>query len=142
MFVAVGKKTAKKVASKSVDEYVGGRVRLRRRMLNMSQGELGDSLGISCQQIQKYENGANRISASRLQRAAHILQVPIPFFFEGAPGGHNLKTAPPLDYVDEFVSSSEGLRLISAFVRIDHPETRRRIVSLVQVIAEDDGDKD
>jgi transcriptional regulator with XRE-family HTH domain len=84
-------------------------------------------------QIQKYENGANRISASRLQRTAHILQVPIPFFFEGAPGGHNLKTAPPLDYVDEFVSSSEGLRLISR-VRTDRPpETRRRIVSLAFV---------
>ena len=69
----------------SVDEYVGSRVRMRRLMLDMSQEKLGNELGITFQQVQKYEKGTNRISASRLQAMSHILQVPVPFFFEGAP---------------------------------------------------------
>src|SRR5262245_1972443 len=67
------------------DKHVGGRVRMRRLMLHISQTQLGDALGITFQQIQKYENGANRVSASRLQHISQILQVPVPFFFEGAP---------------------------------------------------------
>jgi len=68
-----------------VDKYVGSRVRMRRKMLGMSQEKLADGLGLTFQQVQKYEKGANRIGASRLQQISHILQIPVPFFFEGAP---------------------------------------------------------
>src|SRR5262245_35868745 len=68
-----------------IDQYVGARVRMQRQLLEMSQTKLGDALGLTFQQIQKYEKGANRIGASRLQQIAHILQVPVSFFFEGAP---------------------------------------------------------
>ena len=68
-----------------IDRYVGARVRMRRMMLGMSQEKLGDALGLTFQQVQKYEKGANRIGASRLQHIAVIFQVPVSFFFEGAP---------------------------------------------------------
>src|SRR5437764_13078512 len=74
-----------KKAPNPVDKHVGSRVRLRRMMLSMSQEKLGDALGLTFQQVQKYEKGANRIGASRLQQISHILQVPVAFFFEGAP---------------------------------------------------------
>src|ERR1700687_6073491 len=68
-----------------IDKHVGSRVRMRRMMLSMSQEKLGDALGLTFQQVQKYEKGTNRMGASRLQHIAHILQVPVTFFFEGAP---------------------------------------------------------
>jgi transcriptional regulator with XRE-family HTH domain len=68
-----------------IDKHVGNRVRMRRLMLNMSQTKLGDALGLTFQQVQKYEKGTNRMGASRLQHLSQILQVPVPFFFEGAP---------------------------------------------------------
>ena len=81
------------------------------------------------------------MGASRLQQAAQILDVTVPFLFEGAPGGHKLgEGAPSTAYVDEFVSSSEGLRLIKAFMRIARPGVRHRIVNVVQEIAASDGD--
>jgi transcriptional regulator with XRE-family HTH domain len=124
--IFAGKKAARK-APNPVDKHVGSRVRMRRKMLKMTQEKLGDRLGITFQQVQKYEKGTNRISASRLQQAAHILQVPIPFFFEGAPGKLNSdKSAPSPAYVNEFVSSSEGLRLIDAFIRIDKAQEPAR----------------
>src|SRR5476649_343146 len=76
-------------ASNPIDKYVGSRVRMRRMMLGMSQTKLGDALGITFQQVQKYENGANRVSASRLQHTAHILQVPVSFFFEGGTASNS-----------------------------------------------------
>jgi len=105
-----------------VDKHVGSRVRMRRMMLGMSQEQLGDGLGLTFQQVQKYEKGTNRISASRLQQAAGILQVPVPFFFEGAPGSYHKadglsETASPA-YVFEFLATSEGLALTKAFMRI------------------------
>ena len=124
-----------------IDKHVGSRIRMRRLMLNVSQEKLGDALGITFQQVQKYEKGMNRISASRLQQASHILHVSAPFFFDGAPGGHKMgKEAPSPAYVNEFVSSEDGLRLIKAFARIARPAVRHRIVNLVQEIAGVDGD--
>jgi transcriptional regulator with XRE-family HTH domain len=80
--------------------------------------------------VQKYEKGANRMGASRLQQAAQILDVSVPFFFEGAPGGHieGGDTLSP-SYIDDFVSSEDGLRLIKAFMRIARPAMRHRIVT-------------
>jgi transcriptional regulator with XRE-family HTH domain len=123
-----------------IDTHVGSRVRMRRMMLGMSQEKLGDAFGLTFQQVQKYEKGANRISASRLQQAADILGVAVPFFFEGVSGGYGVdKSAPSPAYVNEFVSSSDGLRLAKAFMQIENVEMRRRIVNLVQEIAARDG---
>jgi transcriptional regulator with XRE-family HTH domain len=124
----------------SIDIHVGSRLRMRRLMLGMSQEKLAQAFGLTFQQVQKYEKGMNRISASRLQQAAHILDVPVPFFFDGAPGGPQLEQdAPSSAYVNEFVSSEDGLRLIKAFGRITRPAVRHRIVNLVQEIAGGDG---
>jgi len=119
-------------------------VRMRRMMLAMSQEKLGDALGLTFQQVQKYEKGTNRIGASRLQQISHILQVPVAFFFEGAPNLHGpsdgIKDAPSPAYVSDFLATSEGLALTKAFMRIKEPKLRRRIVDLVKEIAGDDED--
>jgi transcriptional regulator with XRE-family HTH domain len=132
-----------KKAPNPIDKHVGSRVRMRRMMLNMSQEKLGDALDLTFQQVQKYEKGTNRIGASRLQQIAHILQVPIEFFFEGAPSGvahpTGLGDAPSPAYVSDFLASSEGLALTRAFTRISDPKVRRRIVDLVEAIVGEDG---
>jgi transcriptional regulator with XRE-family HTH domain len=120
------------------DKHVGSRVRMRRMMLNMSQEKLGDALGLTFQQVQKYEKGTNRIGASRLQQIAHILQVPVEFFFEGGPSSEpagSFGEAPSPAYVSDFLSSSDGLALTKAFMRIDNAKLRRRIVDMVEEIA-------
>ena len=129
-------------APNPIDQHVGSRVRMRRLMLAMSQEKLGFALGLTFQQVQKYEKGMNRIGASRLQQISHILQVPVAFFFEGAadvlaPQGSG--SALSMAEIDDFISDSEGLRLIGAFMRIDNAALRRRIVMLVQEITGDDG---
>jgi len=129
-----------KKAPNPVDRHVGSRVRLRRKMLAMSQEKLGRALGLTFQQVQKYEKGANRIGGSRLQQISQILQVPVAFFFEDAPGASATsksdESALSLAHVDDFVSSSDGLRLIAAYTRIKSPALRRRITSLVQEMAD------
>jgi len=128
-----------KKAPNPTDKHVGSRVRMRRMMLSMSQEKLGDALGLTFQQVQKYEKGTNRIGASRLQQISHILQVPVAFFFEGAPSPHGhgdgLKEAPSPAYVSDFLATSEGLALTKAFMRIKETKLRRRIVDLVEEIA-------
>ena len=133
---------AKKVPEPT-DKHVGARVRMRRMMLSMSQEKLGDALGLTFQQVQKYEKGTNRIGASRLQQISQILQVPVAFFFEGAPnipppGGsiEGMKEAPSPAYVSDFLATSDGLSLIKSFVKIKNSKLRRRIVDLVDHIAE------
>ena len=123
-----------------IDRHVGSRVRMRRMMLSMSQEKLGDALGLTFQQVQKYEKGANRIGASRLQQISGILQVPVSCFFEGAPtqpGGPTtaFEDSPSPAYVADFLATSDGLALTKAFVRIKDAKLRRRIVDLVQQIA-------
>ena len=132
---------AKKVPN-PIDKHVGSRVRMRRMMLSMSQEKLGNSLGLTFQQVQKYEKGTNRIGASRLQQISHILQVPVAFFFEGAPNvggprGDSLSEAPSPAYVSDFLATSDGLALTKAFMRISDSKLRRRIVDLVEQIAVD-----
>jgi transcriptional regulator with XRE-family HTH domain len=114
-----------------IDKHVGSRVRMRRMMLAMSQQELGDALGLTFQQVQKYEKGTNRIGASRLQHICQILQVPVAFFFEGmpsVPGAPQATCAPSPAYVTDFFATSDGLRLTKAFMRIENARLRRRIV--------------
>jgi len=120
-----------------VDVRVGSRVQLRRRILGLSQEKLGDSLGITFQQIQKYERGINRISASRLQHIAAILSVPVSSFFEDAPGAPSdaADETRPADPVVGFISSPEGIQLNKAFVSIKDDNLRRRIVNLVKAMA-------
>jgi transcriptional regulator with XRE-family HTH domain len=131
-----------KKAPNPTDKHVGARVRMRRMMLGMSQEKLGEHLGITFQQIQKYEKGTNRIGASRLQQIAHILQVPVSFFFEGAPGvpgqqPDGLAEAPSPAYVSDFLATSDGLALTKAFMRIKDAKLRRRIVDLVEQMVAD-----
>jgi len=126
-----------------IDIHVGSRVRLRRMMTNMSQEKLGEHLGITFQQIQKYEKGTNRIGASRLQSISSVLQVPVSFFFDGAPGPSGAPSPSGMEensstYMVEFLSSPEGLQLNKAFSRIPDAKVRRRIVELVRSLAGDE----
>ena len=122
-----------------VDKHVGSRVRMRRIMLGMSQVKLGEALGLTFQQIQKYEKGTNRVGASRLQQIADTLQVPVSFLFEGAPDSNAMEggfgESPSTAYVSDFLASSEGLALTRAFTRITDAKLRRSIVDLVEQIA-------
>jgi transcriptional regulator with XRE-family HTH domain len=127
-------------APNPIDKYVGSRVRMRRIMLGMSQEKLGEALGLTFQQVQKYEKGTNRVGASRLQQISDILQVPVSFLFDGAPndlrtGGASTNTPSP-NYVADFLATSEGLALTRAFTRIPDGKIRRSIVDLVEQIAE------
>ena len=113
-------------------------------MLGMSQEKLGEHLGITFQQIQKYEKGTNRIGASRLQNIARVLSVPVSFFFEDAPGGESggMAEQQSASYVVDFLSSSEGIQLNKAFVRIKDPKLRRKVIDLVRAIAGADEEPD
>jgi transcriptional regulator with XRE-family HTH domain len=112
---AIVKQAMVKKVPNPVDKHVGSRVRMRRMMLGMSQEKLGDGLGLTFQQVQKYESGKNRMGASRLQHISHLLQVPVPFFFEGAPHlpgqPQEFGEAPSPAYVFDFLATTEGLAL-------------------------------
>jgi transcriptional regulator with XRE-family HTH domain len=126
----------------AIDKHVGSRVRMRRLMLNLTQMQLAEGLGLTFQQVQKYEKGTNRISASRLHRLSHILHVPVPFFFEGAPQELHLpelaEGGPTIaSDLGAFLATSDGVALIKAYTRIEHRKVRRAIVALVeQIVAE------
>ena len=127
-------------APNPVDKYVGSRVRRRRIMLGMSQEKLGEALGLTFQQIQKYEKGTNRVGASRLQQISEVLQVPVSFLFDGGPSGvvgvdGSAESVSPA-YIADFLATSEGLALTRAFTRIPDSKLRRSIVDLVEQIAD------
>jgi transcriptional regulator with XRE-family HTH domain len=125
-----------------VDKYVGSRVRMRRLMVGMSQEKLGDELGLTFQQVQKYEKGTNRISASRLQQLSGILSVPIPFFFEGLPqpgGAARQAQGTSVAIITDFLGHADGAALVKAFRRIKNAPLRRSIVRMVEAIAEKQG---
>jgi transcriptional regulator with XRE-family HTH domain len=111
---------------------------MRRIMLGMSQEKLGEALGLTFQQIQKYEKGTNRVGASRIQQISEILQVPVSFLFEGGPtsiAGNGFGEGTSPTYVSDFLATSEGLALTRAFTRIADSKLRRSIVDLVEQIA-------
>jgi transcriptional regulator with XRE-family HTH domain len=126
----------KRDSGNPIDKHVGTRVRMRRMMLDKSQTELADALGVTFQQVQKYEKGTNRISASRLMAISNYLQVPVTFFFEAAPdiapisNVQRASTAP--DEIAEFMATRDGLALAKAFMRISSRQMRQEIVSLVE----------
>lgn len=128
-----------KKAPNPIDKHVGSRVRMRRMMISMSQEKLGEHLGITFQQIQKYEKGTNRIGASRLQQISIVLGVPVAFFFEGAPSagpeGEGFAEDQSPAYVSDFLATSDGLALTRNFMRISDARVRRRIVDLVIALA-------
>lgn len=126
-----------------IDVHVGGRVRLRRMLLGMSQEKLGESLGLTFQQVQKYEKGMNRIGASRLFDLSRILGVPVQFFYDelqtSTMEAHlvsGLGERPTESYVVEFLNTRDGLELNKAFVRIGDARVRRAIVDLVRSLAD------
>lgn len=128
-----------------IDVHVGTRVRLRRMLLGMSQEKLGEQLGLTFQQVQKYEKGVNRVGASRLFELAKVLSVKVGYFFEDVPGQSNAEGNPDTGsgfaepgsdgYSSEFLGSREGLELNKAFARIADPKVRRTIVDLVRALA-------
>jgi transcriptional regulator with XRE-family HTH domain len=123
-----------------VDRHVGVRVRLRRQMMGMSQEKLGEELGVTFQQVQKYERGANRIGAGRLWHLARVLEVPVSFFFDGVsttgeqPTGFAEGDQTPM--VNSFLQSADGVALAQAFSRISDPKVRRRVLELVRAMAD------
>jgi transcriptional regulator with XRE-family HTH domain len=124
-----------------VDAHVGSRVRLRRMLLGMSQERLGESMGLTFQQVQKYEKGVNRIGASRLFQISKILDVPVQFFFEEAPyngDGNAVRGMAEPDseaFILEFLNSREGLELNRAFVKIGDAKVRKSVVDLVRALS-------
>jgi transcriptional regulator with XRE-family HTH domain len=116
---------------------------MRRIMLGMSQEKLGEALGLTFQQVQKYEKGTNRVGASRIQQISEILQVPVSFLFEGGPsgtsGGEGFSEGSSPAYISDFLATSEGLALTRAFTRITDAKLRRSIVEMVEQIAPREG---
>lgn len=122
-----------------IDVHVGSRIRMRRQIINMSQERLGELLGITFQQVQKYEKGSNRISASRLYFTAKILGVPVQFFFEDLPGGEDVGGLREGGDQDNFMSSlmtPEGIQLAKAFRDADNTTKRKLIASLARIIVD------
>jgi transcriptional regulator with XRE-family HTH domain len=130
-----------------IDVHVGARLRLRRTLLGLSQEKLGEAVGITFQQLQKYERGANRISASRLFNLAQVLSVPVTFFFEDLPpaeemiSGKSSRSEP--SETDEFESMAkrETLELVRAYYRITDPAVRRRTFDLVKALGGDEKER-
>jgi transcriptional regulator with XRE-family HTH domain len=125
----------------TVDVHVGARLRQRRKYLGMTQQQLASELGLTFQQIQKYERGANRVSASKLYELARALGVTISYFFEGLPdpgrGDGGLQAPPTGPEIQAFLLTSEGLELVSLFPRLPRSRLRRLILELVRVAAEE-----
>jgi transcriptional regulator with XRE-family HTH domain len=120
-----------------VDQHVGSRVRIRRLTLNLSQSGLASRIGVTFQQVQKYEKGMNRIGASRLQQIAGALQVPVTYFFETPSPHRPVAEDESLATLNHFMSTRDGLTLAKAFMKIGDTQVRRRIVDLVEEIERD-----
>lgn len=128
-----------------IDIHVGSRVRLRRTLLGLSQEKLGDSIGLTFQQVQKYERGANRIGSSRLYELSRVLDVPVSFFFDDAPDGDMPPVSPsaaPADrgldatFEQDAMGRQETLDLIRAYYRIGDTTVRKRVFDLTKAIAQ------
>lgn len=133
--------TAQPRSPNPVDLHVGGRVRMRRKVLGVSQERLADALGLTFQQVQKYERGSNRVSASKLYEIARFLNAPVSYFFEGLadPTSDEANAADgPEQVMHDFLMTAEGLELAAAFPKIPRGRVRRRILDLVRSLADDD----
>jgi len=123
-----------------VDVYVGARLRIRRKVMGLSQTQVADALGITFQQIQKYERGSNRISASKLYDAARLLQAPVSYFFDGLDETDSGLDDGIIQRMTQFVSTPEGMELATIFPRLEDRRLRRRVVDLVKAMVDDDRD--
>ena len=123
-------------APNPVDKYVGSRVRMRRIMLGMSQEKLGEALGLTFQQVQKYEKGVNRIGAGRLQRISEALEVPISFFFSGSTSGNATREAAGgAESIFGFMQTSGSVRIVKAFHKIKSRKARQLLVEMAEELA-------
>ena len=130
-----------------IDLHVGARIRMRRKILGVSQERLADDLGLTFQQVQKYERGANRVSASKLYEVACALNTPVTFFFEGLAdpliGSGEPRQGQAMEQsIGAFLQSPEGVELAAMFARVDRPRTRRMILDLVRTLADEDSAED
>ncbi len=126
-----------------IDRHVGARIRMRRKILGVSQEKLADSLGLTFQQVQKYEKGANRVSASKLDEIAAALQTQVAYFFEGLADPSievDARAKGAEQFVHDFLMTPEGLELAGLFPRITRPAVRRRILDLVRSMADEETD--
>ncbi|MDF2116919.1 helix-turn-helix transcriptional regulator [Roseiarcaceae bacterium H3SJ34-1] len=128
-----------------IDKHVGSRVRMRRILLGLSQEKLGAALGLTFQQVQKYEKGTNRIGASRLQEISKTLNIAPSYFFDGAPTGSAMAETGGTDaeghsaaFITDFIGTAEGVQLNKAFARIKNAQVRKRVIDLVTAIADID----
>lgn len=131
-------------SASSVDLHVGTRIRMRRQLMNMSQEKLGNSLGVTFQQVQKYERGTNRVGASRLWDISRILDVPISFFYEGLDNDFEYVQAAEGDQmpiVYDFINSSDGVALARAISKIKSKAVRRQILELARSLADSDDEE-
>jgi transcriptional regulator with XRE-family HTH domain len=117
-----------------IDVHVGSRIRLRRTIAGISQEQLADGLGLTFQQVQKYEKGTNRVSASRLQHISEVLEVPITFFFEGGPNALVETAGSDMGDINELMSSKETIALVTAFNSIKSPRLRQSVLNLVRAM--------
>jgi len=119
-----------------IDIDVGARVRLRRNMIGLSQEKLGESLGVTFQQVQKYEKGTNRISASKMQKISEILKTPVSFFFGADQAGSSQESGfaetGESNYIADYLSTPEDIQLFKAFSKIDDPKVRKNIINMVR----------
>jgi len=137
--------------SHPVDQYVGGRLRLRRKLLGMSQADLAKGLKLTFQQVQKYERGANRVGSSRLYDLSRVLDIPITYFFDDMPNAVQDKSPsrlmglahpPTVDYEPDPMAKRETLELVRAYYRIADPALRKRLFELIKSIAKGVPDED
>jgi transcriptional regulator with XRE-family HTH domain len=124
-----------------VDLHVGAKVRLRRKFLGLSQTDLADAINLTFQQVQKYERGSNRISASKLYEISKYLKTPVAYFFEGYAEGETPDSFHESDsekFVHGFLMTTEGIELAAAFPRMKSAKHRRKVLDLVRALADDD----
>ena len=122
-----------------IDRHVGLRVRMRRKEMGVSQERLAEALGLTFQQVQKYERGANRVSASKLWEIGRALRTPVSYFYEGlSDGADPAATTPAQRGAQDFLLTSEGMELAQAFPRIPRPALRRRVLELVRTLSDED----
>jgi transcriptional regulator with XRE-family HTH domain len=119
-----------------IDRHIGARIRARRTLIGMSQEKLGEALGLTFQQVQKYEKGTNRVGSGRLQEIGDILGVPVTFFFEGQEGERRQKEGSPVvQEIEEFLSQKDSIELLSAFNAIKDPAVRRALINMARASA-------
>ena len=118
----------------AIDRHVGVRIRMRRRELGVSQERLAEAIGLTFQQIQKYERAANRVSASKLWEIGQVLHVPVSYFYEGLEGADQAQ--PAMTAMHDFLVTPEGMELAALFPRIHSHRVRRKVLELVRMLAD------